>query len=61
VHCRKGDAEAKCLLDIEAFEILEAYGYNLSPADRRAVRNIIFQHFDYIVSEWNRFQEEKNG
>jgi len=32
----------------------------MSPADRRAVRSIIFQHFDYIVTEWNLFQELKN-
>jgi hypothetical protein len=33
----------------------------MSPADKRTVRSIIYQHFDYIVSEWNSFQEQKNG
>jgi len=61
VHCRKGDAEAKYWLDVQTFEAVEAFGYNLSPADKRTVRSIIFEHFDYIVSEWNRFQEQKNG
>ncbi len=32
----------------------------LSPADKRTVRRIIFDHFDYIVTEWNKFQEGKN-
>ena len=60
VHCSKADAEAKYWLDVEAYEIAEAYAYGMSPADRRMVRSIIFQHFDYIVSEWARFQELKN-
>jgi len=45
---------------VEAFEIAEAYAYGMSPADRRTVRSIIFQHFDYIVAEWNRFQDLKD-
>jgi hypothetical protein len=60
VHCSKADAEAKYWLDIGAFEIAEAYAYGMSPADRRTVRSIIFQHFDYIVAEWNRFQDLKD-
>jgi hypothetical protein len=35
--------------------------YNMSPSDKRTVRRIIFEHFDYIVTEWNKFQEGKNG
>ena len=27
----------------------------------RTVRRIIFEHFDYFVSEWNRFEARKNG
>ncbi len=33
VHCRKGDAEAKYWLEVEAFAALEAHSYNMSPAD----------------------------
>ena len=40
---------------------LEPHAYNMSPADKRTVRRIVFDHFDYIVSEWNKFQEKKNG
>ena len=59
VHCRKEDRECKFWLDIENYEITEAYSYNISPRDRREIKKIIYQHFDYIVSEWNRFQEGK--
>jgi hypothetical protein len=33
----------------------------MSPADKRRVRRIIFEHFDYIVSEWRKFQEKRRG
>jgi len=45
---------------VQAYEVTEAHAYGMSPADRRTVRSIIFQHFDYIVSEWTKFQELKN-
>ena len=61
VHCQKAEAEAKYWLDVESFELIEAHSYNMSPADRRTVRRIIFEHFDYIVSEWKKWQEMKNG
>ncbi len=61
VHCQKGEAEAKYWLNVDGFEAIEAYGYNMSPADKRTVRRIIFQHFDYIIAEWKTFQEKKNG
>jgi len=61
VHCKKGNAEAKYWLDPDASEVSEAHAYNLSPADRRAARRIILEHFDYIVSQWNEFQEGRNG
>jgi len=61
IHFRKGNAEAKYWLDVEAFELIEAHAYNLTPADKRTVRRIIFGHFDYIVAQWDQFQEKKNG
>ena len=57
IHCRKGDADAKYWLVAETFEVIEAYAYNLSMADRRAVRKIIFEHFDYILEQWGAFKE----
>ena len=61
VHCQKAEAEAKYWLDIELFEVIEAHSYNMSPADKRMVRRILFEHFDYVVAEWNRWQEMRNG
>jgi len=61
VHCRKGDAEVKYWLDAEGFAVIEAHSYNMSSADKRTVRKIIFENFDYILSEWEKFQERKNG
>ena len=46
---------------MEAFEVIEARSYGMSQADKRTVRRIIFEHFDYVVSEWNRWQEMKDG
>lgn len=57
VHCRKGNAECKYWLDVDRFDIREDYAYGLSPADRRAVRELIFEHFDYIVSAWIEVQK----
>jgi hypothetical protein len=61
VHCRKGEAEAKYWLDLEGFQAIEAHAYNMGQADKRIVRRIIFEHFDYIAEEWRKFQEKKNG
>ena len=61
IHCQKAEAEAKYWLDVASFEAVEAHSYNMSPADKRTVRKIIFEHFDYIVAEWNRWEEMKNG
>lgn len=61
IHCRKGDCECKYWLDTEDYDILEAYSFNMSPRDKRAIRKIIFDHFGYIISEWNRVQEMRNG
>ena len=59
LHCQKGDAEAKFWLDLDAFEAVEAHSYNMSPADKRTVRKIIFEHFDYIAGEWQKWQEKE--
>ena len=61
IHCQKAEAEDKYWLDVDSFEVIEAHSYNMSPADKRTVRRIIFEHFDYIVAEWNRWQEMTNG
>jgi hypothetical protein len=56
VHCKKGEMECKYWLDVESFDISEAYAYQMSPRAKREVRKIIFEHFDYIVSQWSELQ-----
>jgi len=54
IHVEKAEKECKYWLDEEDFNIREAFSYNMSPRDVRQVRRIIFEQFDYIVSEWQR-------
>lgn len=61
IHCAKGDAEAKYWLLVEQFDLAEAFSHGMSQPDRRIVRSIIFENFDYIVDEWDNFQERKHG
>jgi len=55
IHARKGESDCKYWLHSDAYELEEAHTYNMSPADRRTVRQIIFEHFDYILSEYELF------
>lgn len=59
VHCRNGDMECKFWIDVENFDIREAYLFKMSPRDVRLIRKIIFEHFDYIVEQWQVFQERR--
>jgi hypothetical protein len=55
--------ECKFWLDIENFEIKEALSYNMTPQSKREIKKIIYEHFDYIVIEWNKFfsKTQTNG
>jgi hypothetical protein len=55
VHAQKGDMECKFWLNKETFEIEEAFSFNLNPGAKREIRKIIYEHFDYIVEEWNKY------
>lgn len=59
IHCKKGDKECKYWLDSAAFEVEEAHSYNMNNADKREVKKIIFEYFDLIEDEWNKFQRER--
>ena len=50
--------ECKYWLDIENFDIEEAYAYNMNNKDKREVKRIIFEYFDYIENEWGRLKKE---
>ncbi len=54
IHARKAECECKFWLRTDLYEIEEAWSHGLTPPLRREVRQIIFEHFDLIVEEWNR-------
>lgn len=51
--------ECKYWIDEDNFDIEEAYSFGLSVRDRKEIRKIIFEHFDYIVEQWKEFQERR--
>jgi len=55
IHAQKGDMDCKFWINVDDFEIIEAFAYNLSPSAKREIKRIIYQHFDYIVEQWNEF------
>ena len=57
IHARKGNTECKYWLHPATFDIQEDYVYEMSPADRRAIRQIIFEHFEYIIAEYDVFHK----
>ena len=59
VHCSKADMECKYWLDRDNFNLEEAFSFNLSPKDRREIRKIIYEHFEYIEQQWDKFQRRK--
>jgi len=59
IHCRKGDMECKYWIDSENFNVKEAFSYGLAPRDKREIKKIIYEHFDYIEEQWDEFQRRK--
>lgn len=59
IHCQKGDMDCKYWLDRKNFDINEEYSYNMNNKDKRDVKKIIFEYFEYIETEWDKFQEGK--
>ncbi len=37
----------------------EAFDFNLSPKDRREIKQIIYEHFEYIEQQWDELQRRK--
>lgn len=54
IHARKAEKTCKYWLDLENQEIKEEYTYSMSPTEKRKVKSIILDNFDYIVEEWNK-------
>lgn len=59
IHCRKGDCECKFWLNVETFDLEEALSSNMTMKNRRDIKKIIFEHFEYIVEQWNEFQRRR--
>lgn len=55
VHARKGDAECKLWLRPDPYDVEDAWSHHMSPRLRREIRKIIFDHFDLILEEWERY------
>jgi len=51
IHAEKGDAEVKFWLRVELYNIEEVHDHGLTPALRREIRKIIFDHYDYLVEQ----------
>ncbi len=61
IHARKAETECKYWLRPDLYEIEEAWSHNLTPRLRREVRKIIFDHFDLIVTEWEKSFGDKGN
>lgn len=59
IHVQKAELEAKFWIRIDAREIDEAFSYNLSPADKREVKKLIYLNLDYIIEKWNSIHGKK--
>jgi len=59
IHCKSGNKECKFWIDVDNFDIQEAFTFNMSSRDKRQIRKIIFEHFDYIVDQWLEFQKRR--
>ena len=58
IHCRKAEKECKYWLDTQNFDVQETYSYSMNSKDKREVKKIIFEYFEYIEQEWNKFQKK---
>ncbi len=52
IHAVKGEAECKFWLLPDRFDIVEEFAYNSTPRLLREIRQIIFEHFDQIITAW---------
>ncbi len=59
MHARKAEKECKFWLDRENFDVEEEFAYNLNPKDRREIKKIIFEHFEYIEQQWDEFKKRR--
>jgi hypothetical protein len=60
IHCRKAEKECKYWLDREAFGIEEAYSFSMND-NKRQVKKLIFEYFEFIEDEWDGFQRRRQS
>ena len=58
IHCRKAEKECKYWLDTQNFDLQESFSYSMNNKDKREVKKIIFEYFEFIEQEWNRLQRK---
>ncbi len=61
IHARKAEMECKFWIKIKEYDIEAAYTRSVKPRDAREIRKIIFDHFEYIIQQWDDFQKEKKS
>jgi formylmethanofuran dehydrogenase subunit A len=59
IHCRKAEKECKYWLDVDNFDVIESYTYNMNNKDKRIVKKMIFEYFEVIEKSWDDFQKGK--
>ena len=52
IHASKGNSRCKFWLYSETFDIELAHEYDITRADHRTVRRIVFENFDYILQKY---------
>ncbi|MBF0489378.1 MAG: DUF4160 domain-containing protein [Candidatus Omnitrophica bacterium] len=58
IHAKKAGMECKFWIKVKYYDIEEAYAFGLKVRDKREIRKIIFDHFDYIVERWDAIHRE---
>lgn len=59
IHCKKGEKECKYWIESNVYDVVEAHAYNMNNRDKREIKKIIFDHFEYIEEKWLELQERK--
>ena len=51
--------DCKYWLDQDDFDLEEAFTYNMSQKDKKEIRKIVYEHFEYIEQQWDEFQRRR--
>ena len=55
IHAEKGDMECKFWILVEEVELKEAFAFNMNNSDKKQIKKIVFQHFDFITETWYNY------